>query len=302
MRAGLSRWSTGFGGTTGNTAGYLTRVAPRFAPNGEFMGYVGSAVDITDQKQAHESSLRFAHLQRLAAIGELTAAMAHELRQPLAAIMSNAEAARRLLDSANPPLEALREIISDICTDDMHASEVISRIRDFTLKRDVQFQPLDFNSVVAETLHMVASDALRRCVHVRAELAPELPLVFGDRTQLQQVLINLVANGMDAMANSPEWGRHLVIQTRHNGGDHVEIAVTDCGSGIAPDNLPHLFESFFTTKGEGVGLGLFLARSIVESHRGRIWAENNPANGAIFYFTIPVAQTGLECEALGLRA
>lgn len=262
---------------------------PRFASDGEFMGYVGSAVDITDRKQAEERSRRLAHLQRLAAMGESTAAIAHELSQPLAAIMINAEAARRLLDSANPPLAELRDIISDIANDDRHASEVIGRIRDFTGNREARKQPLDVNSIITDTLHLVAGEAQRRGVEVRTELAARLPFVFGDRTQLQQVLINLTINAMDAMADTPESTRCLTVRTRPGSADQIEVEVVDCGGGIAPDHLPRVFETFFTTKKEGMGLGLSLAQSIIESHRGRIWAENNSSGGAAFHFTLPVS-------------
>jgi signal transduction histidine kinase len=268
----------------------LDRGVPRFAPDGEFMGYVGSAVDITDRKQAEERNQQIAHLQRLAAMGELAAAIAHELSQPLAAVIINAEAAQRLLDSPTSPLAEFREIISDVGADGRFASEVVSRIRDFTIKREVRLQPLDLNSVIATTLHIVAGDGQRRGVQVRRELAHGLPMVFGDRTQLQQVLINLAINGMDAMANTPRSTRCLTVRTRLGAGDQVEVAVMDCGGGIAPDHLPRLFQAFFTTKEDGMGLGLSLAQSIVESHRGRIWAENNSSGGATFHFTVPVAR------------
>ena len=263
--------------------------APRIAADGKLMGYVGSEVDITDRKQAEERSRRLAHLQRLAAMGESTAAIAHELSQPLAAIMINAEAARRLLDSANPPLAELRDIISDIANDDRHASEVIGRIRDFTGNREARMQPLEVHSVIADTLHLLAGEAQRRGVEVRTGLAARLPFVFGDRTQLQQVLINLVINAMDAMADTPESTRCLTVRTRPGSADQVEVEVVDCGAGIAPDHLPRVFETFFTTKKEGMGLGLSLAQSIIESHRGRIWAENNSSGGAAFHFTLPVS-------------
>jgi signal transduction histidine kinase len=183
-------------------------------------------------------------------------------------------------------LEELGEIISDIRADGRRASDVVSRIRHFARKRENRMEPLDLNSVVADTLDLLAGDARRRGVHIRAELPPAIPWVIGDRTQLQQVLINLAMNGMDAMVNTPRATRFLTVQTRPNGDDHVEVAVLDCGDGVAPDLLPHLFESFFTTKKEGMGLGLFVARSIVESHHGRIWAENGPHRGAIFHFTV----------------
>jgi len=264
--------------------------APRFAPDGGFMGYVGTGVDITDKKRAEESNRRLEHLQRLATIGELTGAITHELSQPLTAIGHHVDAAADLLNSANPRLDELREIIFDVRADGKRANEVISHIRDLVLKREARMEPLDLNSVVADTLHVLASEAKRRGTQVRADLPPEIPLVIGDRTQLQQVLINLAMNGMDAMANTPQATRCLTVQTRPDGSDHVEVAVVDCGAGIAPDHLPHLFESFFTTKKEGMGLGLFLARSIVETHRGRIWADNNRRGGAIFRFTVPVAK------------
>jgi PAS domain S-box-containing protein len=261
---------------------------PRFGLDGEFMGYVGSAVDITATKQDEERSQQLAHLQRLAAMGESAAAIAHELSQPLSSILANAEAAQSLLDAANPPLAELREMMSDIANDDRHASEVISRIRDFTRKREPSMQALDVNSVVADTLHLIAGEAKRRAVEIRTELTQGLPLAFGDRTQLQQVLINLTINGMEAMTKATRPAGYLTVRTRP-GRDQVEVAVMDSGEGIAPDQLPRLFETFFTTKEEGMGLGLSLAQSIIQLHRGRIWAENNSARGATFHFTLPVS-------------
>jgi PAS domain S-box-containing protein len=260
--------------------------APHFAPDAEFMGYVGTAVDISDQKQAEKSNWRVEHLQRLAVMGELMAAIAHELNQPLTAISNDVDTAAKLLNSASPRLDELTEIISDIRADGGRAREVISRIRDFVLKRETRMGPLDLNSVVTDALDLLAGDARRRGVQVRAELPPGIPLVIGNPTRLRQVLINLAMNGMDAMANTPRAKRCLTVQTRSTDDDHIEVAVVDCGDGVAPDHLPHLFESFFTTKSEGMGLGLFLARSIVDSHRGRIWAENSPCGGAIFRFTV----------------
>lgn len=262
----------------------LHRGTPRIDRDGKFMGYVGSAVDVTDQKRA---DVQLAHLQRLASLGSLAATLAHELRQPLAAIKSNVNVAVHLLDSSNPPIDELREIISDVGADGDRANEVIKRIRDFSTKRKTRVERVRLNSLISDSLLLLAGDALRRGVQLCAELAPELPPVFGDRTQLQQVLINLAINGMDAMANT-EAPRYLTFETKPTGDNHVEVAVKDCGSGIEPDVLPHLFEPFFSTKGEGMGLGLSLAKSIVESHRGRIWVENNSCGGAMFRFTVPV--------------
>jgi PAS domain S-box-containing protein len=265
----------------------LDRGSPRFDSSGEFIGYVGSAVDITDRKRAEENDRQLAHLQRLAGLGELVATIAHELKQPLAAIMTNAESGQKWLESANPPLDELREVIADILEDDKRASEVISRIREFITRRETRIEPLDLNSAVTEVLRLIGGDAARRRVQLRAELAEGLPPALGDRVQLQQVLINLAVNGMDAMTNTPEATRCLTIQTKVNGGGYVEVAVMDRGGGIAPDRLAHLFEPFVTTKAEGMGLGLAISRSIIESHRGRIWAENIPGGGAAFYFTVP---------------
>jgi signal transduction histidine kinase len=167
---------------------------------------------------------------------------------------------------------------------------VLGQVRDFLRKREIRMEPLDLNDAVANVLPLVLGDARKRRIQIRTELAGDLPPVFGNPTQLQQVLINLIVNGMDAMANTPDGKRQLVIRTaRPNGDARVEVAVTDFGSGISSGNLPRLFESFFTTRAEGMGLGLSIARSIVESHGGRIWADNNPGGGATFHFSVQTA-------------
>ena len=265
----------------------LDQGVPRFAPDGEFMGYLGTGIDITDKKQSEESNRHLTHLQHLATMGELTAALAHELRQPLTAISLNVDAAESRLRSEAPDVRELKEILRDIRADTRRANEVIGRIRDLVLKREAPSEPLDLNSFVAETLHLLTAEALSRHVQVRVELCPGNPLVAGNRTQLQQVLINLATNAMEAMAAATS--ARLTVRTRPS-ADHVEVTVTDCGEGIDPKHMPRLFESFFTTKRDGMGLGLFLARSIVESHRGRIWADNNPDGGTTFHFTVPLAR------------
>ena len=263
---------------------------PRFAPDGEFIGYVGSAVDITAKKLAEEQSRNLAHLERLAALGALAGAIAHELSQPLAAIMINAETAQTLIGSKSPTLTELRDIISDIVRDDKYATAVINRVRDFTLKRKGVMQPLDLNSVVDDALHLVAGEAKRRSVQVRTETTHGLPNVLGDKTQLQQVLVNLTLNGMQAMADTPRSSCCLTVRTRSGPDGQVEVDVTDSGRGITPDHLPHLFETFFTTKEDGMGLGWSIARSIVESHHGHLWVENNASGGATFHFTLPASR------------
>ena len=262
---------------------------PRYEANGEFAGYIGCALDVTDRKELEENSRRLAHAQRLVALGELSAAIAHDVRQPLTAILINAKAAQRLLESARPPLDEIRAIMSDICKDDALADEVVSRIRNFLRKREPQMQSLDLNSAMSDVLRLVAGDARARNVQIRAEFASELLPVVGDRTQLQQVFLNLILNGMDAMEATPEDSRLLSVRTMR-GARGIEVAVADCGSGIAPADEERLFEPFFTTRKEGVGLGLSISQSIVAAHRGRIWAECNPGGGTTFHVSIPLAE------------
>jgi PAS domain S-box-containing protein len=263
----------------------------RHTENGDFLGYVGSVVDISDRKQVEEAARILSQAQRLVVMGELSAAIAHEVKQPLTAILSNADAAAMLLDSPDPPLNEIREIVADIREDDLRANEVVGRIRDFLRTQATTTASLDVNEAVSDALRLVAGDARRRHIHVRTELGQELPPISADRTQLQHVLINLLVNGMDAMEATSGSARTLTVRTGTNGGEGVEIAITDRGCGIAADQMPRLFEAFFTTKKEGMGLGLSIARSIVTAHHGRIWASNNADGGATFHMSLPLAQS-----------
>jgi len=175
---------------------------------------------------------------------------------------------------------------------------VINRILGYLRKQDSQIRPVDINAVVQDVLQLLDGDAVRRSVQVRPILGRNLPPVFADRTQLEQVLLNLVVNGMEAMEDVTETARHLTVRTAltHNGS--VEVTVSDSGSGIASDKLPLLFESFFTTRKEGMGLGLSIAKSIVDAHHGRIWAENNGGNGASFHFTVPTVNEEVRARAV----
>ncbi len=191
-----------------------------------------------------------------------------------------------LLESAPAPLDEVRQILDDIRKDDLRASEVIRRLRGLLRKREMEMRPLEINQVISEVLWLVRAESRRRGVAVATELAPDLPVVRGDKVHLQQVLLNLFLNGVEAMADIPGQKRHSVRSALNENG-YLEIAVSDVGVGIPPDRLSGLFDPFFSTKKEGMGLGLSISRSLVEGHGGRIWAENNPRGGATFRFTLP---------------
>ncbi len=245
--------------------------------------------DMTDRKRAEEVQRRLAHTARLAAVGELTAMVAHEVNQPLCAILSNAEAAETLLARDNPPLDTIREIIKDIRDDDLRANEVIRGIRSLVGRREMQIQPVDLNRMITRVLRLASGDAMFRRVRILRTLDESLPLVAADQPQIEQVLLNLIVNGMDAMRTTPEAMRELTVQTRLHDTDVVEIVFSDRGCGIPPEKLPELFDSFFTTKPEGMGVGLSIARWIVLAHGGRISAANGAQGGAEFRFTLRTA-------------
>jgi two-component system, LuxR family, sensor kinase FixL len=216
----------------------------------------------------------------------MAAALAHELNQPLTAILSNAHAGERYLAQAAPPLGEIREILQDVVGDARRAGEVIQRLRSLLRKDDTKFLALDINIVVREMAVLTHTEAVLRNLTVDLELASDLPPVRGDRVQLLQVLLNLVVNGMEAMGAQAE-GRRIEIRTAR-GAEAVRVAVRDEGPGIPPEMLKEIFETFYTTKLKGMGMGLAISRSIVEAHGGQLWAENNPDRGATFWFTLPI--------------
>ena len=226
-----------------------------------------------------------AQAARLATIGELAASISHEINQPLGAILANAETAEMLLASRNGEFEEVRQILGDIRRDDQRASEVVQRVRRLAGKREMEMRPLDLNAVVESVARMLRHDSRRHGVAIERELGRGLPAARGDEVALQQVVINLALNGMEAMAGVPEDRRRLVMRTRVV-RDRVSVRVSDTGHGIGSEG-PRLFQSFFTTKAHGVGLGLSICRSIVEAHGGRIDAANEPGGGAAFEFTLP---------------
>ena len=245
--------------------------------------------DITDRKKAEEMSRDLAHASRLATIGELSASIAHEINQPLGAILSNADAAELLLESESPPLDEVRRILTDIRNDDLRASEIIRHIRLLTRKQVMQVEVLDLTQVAGEVVRLMEAEARSRNVSICTNFAAAPTAIFGDRVHLQQVLMNLILNGMEAMTDTPESERHLLVRTVANGQQRVQVSVSDSGRGIPPEKLSRLFESFFTTKETGMGLGLAIARSIIDAHHGRISAENNSDGGATFQFDLPLS-------------
>ncbi len=251
----------------------------------------GVVLDITQRKQAEleaqEHRSEVARLTRAASLGELSSALAHELNQPLAAILYNAQAAQLFLTRGRFDLEEFRHILGDIVTDNQRASEVIRRLRALLTKGEFQPQLLDANELIRDVLKLMNHDLTAREVGVVTEFAADLPSIRGDRVQLQQVLINLILNAGDAMSQPPQNVRTLTLGSCRAPGAGVEISVADTGGGIPQGAEEKIFEPYHTTKAQGLGLGLSLSRSIVFAHGGRMWAENRAAGGAVFHCIIP---------------
>ena len=230
-----------------------------------------------------------AHVGRVSTLGELTASLAHELNQPLTAILSNAQAAQRILEADAANFEEVSAILKDIVEDDKRAAAVIHRLRGLLKKGDLELSILDLNELVSEVARLVSSDMIVRDVLLRLELTPWLPPVWGDRVQLQQVILNLILNGLDALQESRIGDRALVLRTDTDGPAALRVAVRDSGVGIDETHLEQIFNAFYTTKANGLGMGLAIARSIVEAHGGRLGARNNVDGGATFSFTLPLS-------------
>jgi PAS domain S-box-containing protein len=265
---------------------------PRFESDGTFLGYIGTAIDITERKRA-ESELRrqreeLAHMNRVSTMGELSASLAHELNQPLTAILSNAQAAQRFLAAQPAAVKELREILKDIVQDDSRASAVIHRMRALVKKQEIAFVPIDLSGVIRDVAALVHSDALLHNIRVLLEPDPRLPLVQGDKVELQQVVLNMLLNAFEAMKDCPANQREINVGAELDGADVVRVVVRDHGTGMSSENLDKIFQPFYTTKRDGLGMGLSISRSIIEAHGGRLWAENNLDRGATFYFTVPV--------------
>jgi PAS domain S-box-containing protein len=261
--------------------------------NGHFQGIRASNRDVTERKMAEAKAQQhrdeLSHVTRVAALGELTSSLAHELNQPLAAILNYANAAQRFLDGAEPNLSRAIEALQGIIRDDKRAAEVIRRVRALLRKQEPQYGELETNNVIREFLDLFQGDTISKGLSVVTELAPDLPAVRADGVQLQQVLINLTLNAADAMSRVMLDSPRLVFRTGIWENQGVKVSVRDFGAGIDENHKDRYFEPFYTTKPEGMGMGLAICRNIIDAHGGVIWAENNPDGGATFYFTLQAA-------------
>ena len=267
------------------------------AMSGELSRDLWRAAQMSRQLQQSEAEARrnlaeLAHLSRVVTVGELTSSLAHELNQPLGAILRNAEAAEMLLQADMPDLEELRAIIVDIRKDDERAGNVIDRLRALLKRRNVVLKSVTVARLVNEVISLVRSEAAGRHVRLETDIPDDLPPVNGDRVHLQQVLLNLIANGMDALDYTSNDDRCVIIRARRIGERVIEVAVSDSGPGIPQDAIGRVFEPFVTTKDSGIGLGLAISRTIIAAHGGKIWADNNATGGATLTFTLAIASEG----------
>jgi PAS domain S-box-containing protein len=268
----------------------LIRAVPLRDEPGKIVKWYGTSADVEDLKRAEEalskSQAELAHVTRVTTMGELAASIAHEVNQPLSAIVNNGSACLRWLNGAAPNLDEAREAARRIIRDGNRAGEVITRIRALLRNTDTEKARLDINQTIREVVTLTRNEAARKGVAIRMELAAGLPPVLGDRVQLQQVILNLVMNGVEAMASAPNLPRELLIRSRPYESDKALVAVQDSGAGLEGENLEKIFDAFYTTKPQGMGMGLAISRSIVEDHGGRLWAAPNDGPGATFQFTL----------------
>jgi len=270
----------------------LVRNVPLRDGDGRIVKWYGTGIDIEDRKRT-EASLRtaqadLAHANRVTTMGELSASLAHEINQPISAAMTNASTCLRWLDREQPDLEGARAAASRIIGDAKRAAEIINRVRGFFRKGLVTREHLDVNEVIREMEILLHNEAIRHSVSIQAKLAADLPLIAADRVQLQQVLMNLMINGIDAM-KAVDGPRQLTLGTQNQGDEQLLVSVEDTGIGLPPNQAGQIFNAFFTTKEYGTGMGLRISRTIIEAHGGRLWATDNYPRGASFHFTLAVS-------------
>ena len=251
---------------------------------------VGVLMDVTAAREAqealHTAQTELAHVTRVTTLGEISASIAHEVNQPLASVVTNGDACLRWLGHDVPQLDEARSSVEQMISSARHASDLISRIRALSKKRAFERVRLDINEVIDDVIVLMRREINHHCVSLRLDLGSSLPPIDGDRVQLQQVIMNLLVNGIQAMRPVPDRCRELQIRSRGHGSDQILVSVEDSGIGIEPENVSQLFNAFFTTKPEGMGIGLSICRSIVEQHGGRIWATRNSGAGSTFQFTV----------------
>jgi len=286
-------------GADGSVVYVSTSGRPVFDADGRFLGYRGVSSDVTAvlhaeqvEEALHEAQAELAHVTRVTTLGEVTASFAHEVNQPLAAIVNNANACLGLLPGVPHELNDVRDALGDIINDAERASAIIQRVRDLATRSPSEKVPVRLEDVVEKVVALARTESAARGVTIRTEVAADVPIVSGDRVQLQQVLLNLVVNAMDAMGEMDGQERLLVIRVRpdvQGGSSAATVSVQDHGVGLNAVQMERLFEAFYTTKPRGMGMGLAISRSIVEMHGGRLWAEPNPDRGAMFSFSVPAA-------------
>lgn len=254
--------------------------------------YDGIIEDVTELRRVKEEAQKrweeMAHLGRVATMGELAASLAHELNQPLTAILSNAQAALRFMAGDTPNFTEVRDILEDIVADDKRAGEVIQRLRFLFRKGELERVPVDMNNLVRDVVSLISSEAIIRNVTIETILESNLPPVLGDRVHLQQVIINFILNASEAMNETDDVSREIIISTEKEDDRKVKVGIRDSGTGLHEEAFNQIIEPFYTTKPDGMGMGLSINRSIIDAHLGRLWAENNPDRGATFYFTLPI--------------
>ena len=276
---------------------------PVLNANGEFVEVIGTTVDITERKRAEEERARLhrletdlAHINRVSIMGELTASIAHEVNQPLSGVVSNGSACLRWLAGDTPNIEEARETARRIVRDGKRAAEIIGRIRALTKRTATPREKLDLNETIREILPLVGDEAKKKSVMIRTCFADDVFPVLGDRVQLQQVMLNLIMNGIEAMNTVTGRAREILITSRNTDPDQVEVTVEDSGTGLDPDASARIFDAFYTTKPAGMGMGLSICRSILQAHHGRLWATANQGPGTTFHFTLPRKQEEANAE------
>jgi len=262
-------------------------------PDGTILKHVGTIHDVTDRRRAEDEARvlqeRLTHFSRLSTMGEMAAGLAHEINQPLAAIATYAQACQRLIRQPDHDIEDVLAALEQINAQALRAGEVIRRLRNFVKNREVKREPVNCSRLLEDLRTLAETDARLHNIRLRLDCEEPLPTVYADPIQLQQVILNLVRNAIDAMSEAPENRREVVLTTRMAADREVEITVIDQGTGLAPEATEHLFNPFFTTKSSGTGLGLAISRSIVRAHGGRLWHTPNDVCGARFHFTLPVS-------------